>query len=596
MADLLKVTLLCTSDVHGFYVPWDYAKDEKVSLGGLSRISTIVKKIREENPNTILIDNGDLIQGNSAEFFLKDQKFPGIETINKMNYEIYNMGNHEFNFGMDKLINVVGQFKGISMMGNLYRKKNKIRFMNGIYYKIFDGIKIGFVSLNTPLVRRFEAKRGNLKYYDVMDADFELEKLLEEVGEVDALIGLFHMGDYNENDIPNTGVSDLLNNVKGADRIDAVFGGHMHQFLNIKINDTYFIEPGAFGRGLGRIDLYFDKSNKKKLIKLEPSIIKIDDKIESDKEIEDIISVYHNKLRNYTNETVGYLMKPLFNEDEIKGIPQTRVSQTKISDFFLDVMRYYSKADVVAVHFDNYWPDIKNKEVKRKDIFNAYRYSGGEITVFAITGLDLKKYMEWSAGFFNKAEVGDVNISYNFNRAKSKYSTFDIFGNIKYDIDLRFDEGNRIKNLRYMDNTPILDEDNIKIGLNKYRMDMLTSDIGPLTGKKFEILWSSLDAEELGVKGNIRNLAIKYFSELENFMYKSSDIKRWRIITYQDNIKKINKAKELINNGYLSLYRDINGLVDLTKSVNIYRELEDYQIERLKELYDIKAKKLIDIL
>lgn len=596
MDNLLKITLLCTSDVHGYYMPWDYAKDEETKFGGLTRVSTIVNNIRKENPHTVLIDNGDLIQGNNAEFFLKNDNYPGIEVINKMKYDIYNMGNHEFNFGMDTLIKVVSKFNEICMMGNLYRKKNTMRFMNGIYYMNFGQIRIGFISLNTPLVRRFEAKRGNLKYYDVIDADFELKKLLKEVGKVDALIGLFHMGDFNENDIKNTGVKDLLKNVEGSEKIDAVFGGHMHQILNIKIGDVNFLEPGAYAKGLSKMDLFFNKSTHE-LIKIKSEVIKIDDSIEQDKEIVDILKPYHNKLREYINEKVGYVSSPLFNDDEIKGIPQTRVAQTFISDFFADVMLDISGADVVAFHFDNLYPKIMGPKVRRKDIFDSYRYAGGEITKFEITGKDLRDYMEWSAGYFNQFKDDDVNISFDFERTDTKYSTFDIFGNVKYEIDITKPKGNRIKNLRKMDNSIIHDDEIIEIGMNKYRMDFLTSNIGPLKNRKFKITWTSIKNPELNIDGNIRNLSIMYLQKLENNTYISKINHTWKLSISNKNYELRKRAIQLINEGSLIYYKNDEGENNLNKPLNLNDKLEYYQLEKLREKYDISDNKILkDIL
>ena len=586
MENKLKVTLLCTSDVHGYYMPWDYSKDEYSTTGGLSRVSTYVNNLRKVNENVVLIDNGDLIQGNSAEYFIKSEKYPGIEVINKMKYEIYNMGNHEFNFGMEHLIDVVRQFDGVSMMGNLYRKKNTMRFMNGVYYKNIKGIRIGFVSLNTPLVRKFEAKRGNLKNFDVIDADFELERLLNEVGECDALIGLFHMGDFNENDIENTGVLDLLNNVKGAGKIDAIFGGHMHQMINKKINNTVFLEPGYHAEGLSRLDLTFDLDSKK-LDSISSSIIRIDEEIESDRKIEEILTQYHKKLRDRVNEFIGYSSEDLSESDDVKGIAQTRVGQTKITDFFLDVMLDYSNADVVSVHLDNPYPVMLKGEIKRKNINNSYSYSGGEVSIYDILGSDLKKYIEWSAGVFNKFKPDDINISFNPERTKFKYSTFDIFGNIKYDIDLSKDEGYRIKNLRKMDDTEILDDEILKLGINKYRMDYLISLNGPLSGLKMSPIKSSITDKSLNVKGTIRNLAARYIDSLPEKTYKPKNIKRWNVLIDNSNDELRNFAIKLINEGSLLLYRLENGKTNFSKPLNLTEKLEGYQIEKLREKYNI---------
>ncbi|MFL8887042.1 bifunctional metallophosphatase/5'-nucleotidase [Helcococcus kunzii] len=583
MDNQLKVTLLCTSDIHGYYMPWDYSKDEYSKIGGLTRISTIVKKIREENPYTILIDNGDLIQGNSAESFLKRDKFPGIEAINAMGYEIYNMGNHEFNFGMPQLINIVGQFQGIPMMGNLYRKKNTMRFMNGIYYKNIQNIRIGFIALNTPLVRKFEAKRGNLKHFDVIDADFELSRLLEEVEDCDALIGLFHMGDINENSIENTGVDDLLRNVKNTENINAVFGGHMHQVKEDKINNTIFLEPGYHGEAISRVDLFFDITKSNKLIDIKHSLIKVDENIESDKELENILKPYHEELRSYVNEHIGYSDTNLVYPDTIKGIPEVRIRQTPIADFFLDVMLDASGADVAAVHFDNPYPILTKGEIKRKHINNSYSYSGGEVSVYEITGQNLRDYMEWSVSVYNTFREGDINISFEPTRNEYKYSTLDIFGSIKYEVDITNQFGNRIENLRYGDDTNILPDDKIKLAINKYRMDLLISDQGPLKGQPLEPLWSSITA--LGQNGTIRKFAESYIAKQTDQTYKYHFINRWHINIDNSHETLRQKAIKLINEGDLLLYKNADGEIDITRSLNLFNKLEEYQIEKLSEKY-----------
>lgn len=583
MDNQLKVTLLCTSDIHGYYMPWDYSKDEYSKIGGLTRISTIVKKIREENPYTILIDNGDLIQGNSAESFLKRDKFPGIEAINAMGYEIYNMGNHEFNFGMPQLINIVGQFQGIPMMGNLYRKNNTMRFMNGIYYKTIQNIRIGFIALNTPLVRKFEAKRGNLKHFDVIDADFELSRLLEEVEDCDALIGLFHMGDINENSIENTGVDDLLRNVQNTENINAVFGGHMHQIKESKINNTIFLEPGYHGEAISRVDLFFDKTKSNKLIDIKHSLIKVDENIESDKELENILKPSHEELRSYVNEHIGYSDTNLVYPDTIKGIPEVRIRQTPIADFFLDVMLDASGADVAAVHFDNPYPILTKGEIKRKHINNSYSYSGGEVSVYEITGQNLRDYMEWSVSVYNTFREGDINISFEPTRNEYKYSTLDIFGNIKYAVDITKKFGYRIENLRYEDDTKILPDDKIKLAINKYRMDLLISNQGPLKGQPLEPLWSSITA--LGQNGTIRRLAESYIAKQTDQTYKYHYINRWHINIDHSHETLRQKAIKLINEGDLILYKNANSETDITRSLNLFNKLEEYQIEKLSEKY-----------
>lgn len=108
-SDKIEIQLLATSDVHGKMLPYDYALDEESTSGSLAQIATLVKELRTEN--TILIDNGDTIQGNSAELFLEDDIHPMIQGLNMIGYDIWSAGNHEFNYGMDTLNKVAGQFE-----------------------------------------------------------------------------------------------------------------------------------------------------------------------------------------------------------------------------------------------------------------------------------------------------------------------------------------------------------------------------------------------------------------------------------------------------------------------------------------------------
>ncbi|MDZ4941437.1 5'-nucleotidase C-terminal domain-containing protein, partial [Clostridium perfringens] len=130
-------------------------------------------------------------------------------------------------------------------------------------------------------------------------------------------------------------------------------------------------------------------------------------------------------------------------------------------------------ADVVSLGTDNEKAKLNVGPIKRKDIAFNYTYAGGEVTVYEVTGAQLKKYMEWSADYYNTLKDGDITISFNPVRRASKYSTNDYFGGINYTIDLTKESGNRITDLKYKNGAPIKDTDKIKLGMNSYRMDQL---------------------------------------------------------------------------------------------------------------------------
>lgn len=131
----VKVTILETSDVHGRFIPWDYALDAPNLTGSLTQLYSAVKSIRSENPNTILVDAGDSIQDNSVELFKNGPTNPMVIAMNEMGYDAWTMGNHEFNFGVDILKNTIAGFKGQALAGNIYNSDGS-RFLPA--YKIIE--------------------------------------------------------------------------------------------------------------------------------------------------------------------------------------------------------------------------------------------------------------------------------------------------------------------------------------------------------------------------------------------------------------------------------------------------------------------------
>lgn len=100
---VVDINILASSDVHGYYMPWDYSMDKPYEKGSLAQISTEVEKQRGLYKNTILIDAGDMFQGNCSELFCEDDIHPAIVAMNEIGYDIWEMGNHEYGYGIKNL-------------------------------------------------------------------------------------------------------------------------------------------------------------------------------------------------------------------------------------------------------------------------------------------------------------------------------------------------------------------------------------------------------------------------------------------------------------------------------------------------------------
>ncbi|WP_370511689.1 bifunctional UDP-sugar hydrolase/5'-nucleotidase [Brevibacillus sp. AG162] len=595
-----KITLLGTSDIHGRFMPWDYALDGPNQNGSMTQLFTMIKEIRKENPNTVLLDAGDSIQDNSAELFNDQPQSPVMVAMNEMNYDAWAFGNHEFNFGLDVLDKVSSQYKGAVLAGNIY-KENGERFLPA--YTIIEraGVKIGVIGMNTPMITDFEKGTDHLDGLVIKNPVEETKKAVKELeGKVDVMIGLMHMGIENENGIPGTGVADIANAVP---ELTAIFAGHMHKLVKKEeINGVLITEPDKYGTHLSRIDLTFEKKDGK-LVLTDKEATAVPVKgadgtlAVSDAALETKLKPFHEFARADANIVVAELKgMDLVPKNEIEGIPTVQIQETPLSDFFHEVMLYYSKADVVAHQIDNDKAKLDVGPIKKKDIAYNYQYAGGEITVYKVTGKDLKDYMEWAVGYFNSTRAGDVTVSFDPKRRASKYSTNDFFGGVKYEIDLTKPYGSRITNLRKLDETPIKATDSLKLGMNAYRMEALQAKGGALEGRKFEQLWSSKDNSAFGeTGGTIRNRAIAYLKEVKKGVYEPKVQNNWKITGVDATAPERKDVVELINAGILSVPKTADGKYTNIASINIKDAVTKEEITELSAKAKVDAAKFSSV-
>lgn len=566
--DIHNVTILGTSDLHGHFMPWDYSADKLNLSGSLSQIATKVKTIRQEQPNVILVDAGDTIQGNFVETFKDEAIDPMMLGFNEMKYDVWVLGNHEFDFGLKVLNRSLTQFKGRSLAGNIQRPDGN-PFLPG--YTIIErgGIKIGVIGMDTPMTQVFAEGTNRLEGMTFTNPTLEVQKIIKQIDpQVDAIVLVAHMGIENENDITNTGVTDIAN---GNPELDAIVAGHMHTLIDkAVVNGVIITEPDKYGRALSRIDLQFEEQNGKfTLINKDSLTYKIKD-ITSDSKMESLYEPYHKRLREMANREIAQLSgMNLVPENEIRGIPQVHVQDTGISALFQEASFFYApKANVIALQIDNDNAKLDVGSIKAKDIAYNYQYAGGEITVYQMTGKELKQYMEWSAGYFNSVKPGDVTYSFNPERRASKYSTNDFFAGVTYTIDLTQPAGERITDLKFADGTPVKDNSEIRLGMNSYRMGHLTKKGGVLEGQQFPVLFDT-EAEYGEEQGTIRNLTIRYLTEQKQGKYEGKPMQRWKLSGLEGFEKEREIVKELINSGKMDVPASADGRYTNIESINV---------------------------
>lgn len=262
-----KITILHTNDVHSHIEPFSKDHSEFPNRGGFERRSTILNSIRSKNPNTLLLDAGDIFQGTPYfNFYNGELEF---KLMSLLKYDAVTIGNHDFDNGITGLNEQMPNASFDFLISN-YDFKNTDLDGKTSDYKIYtkSGIKIGVFGLGVELEGLVTKELyRETKYLDPIDIAQDVAKKLKNEEKCDLIICLSHLG-YKYDNLPNR-VCDY-NLAKKTKDIDLIIGGHTHTFMNEPIilknqisKDVLVNQVGCFGLFLGQIDFYFDQNNQK---------------------------------------------------------------------------------------------------------------------------------------------------------------------------------------------------------------------------------------------------------------------------------------------------------------------------------------------
>jgi len=267
-ANVKKITILHTNDVHSHIDPFPADHPRNPNKGGVARRASLIETIRKEDPNVLLLDAGDIFQGTPYfNYYGGELEF---KLMSMMQYDASTIGNHDFDNGVEGLYAQTPHAKFDFLSAN-YDFKNTM--MDGLVkpYKIFNknGIKVGVFGIGIELDGLVDKKMyKETVYSDPVEASQEMIRILKKEQKCDLIICLSHLG-YSYKNEPNK-ICDLQLAALTQD-IDLIIGGHTHTFLdkptvtkNLIGEEVLVNQVGCYGINLGRIDFYFD-SNKRKV-------------------------------------------------------------------------------------------------------------------------------------------------------------------------------------------------------------------------------------------------------------------------------------------------------------------------------------------
>lgn len=564
-SDSVTISIAATSDLHGRIYPWSYSTDSEDTSGvGFAQTDTIVKEIKAQYPDTLLVDIGDSMQDNSSELFIDLDTHPMVQALNLLKYDVWVPGNHEFNFGLDFLERNFNNFDGRVVCANIKYADSGKDYVLPYQIYVVNGVRVAIVGVTAPHVKQWEASSPehfqNLDFTNPIDSLKETVKAIE--GQYDLLVAAVHIsreGEYEEE-----GKTGAFQIAEAVPELNAIIAGHEHALYCEKINDTYVLEPGRYGShvALTKFDMKKDENGKWQLVNVSAENIATKGK-ETSPEVMDAFKSTHEEARKVANEVVGKVSADfvegvdyITGEKHVTTMPRTQIEDTALMDLINEVQTFYTGAQISTAATFNNDQNLEAGDFKRKDVAFIYKYDN-TLMGTNITGENLLKYMEWTVGYYQTAKEGDVTIAFNPDFRAYNY---DMLSGINYEIDISKPVGSRITNAT-LNGEPIDPAKTYKLAVNNYRFGTLMAN-GWATLK--DVYYSSAN----DAAPAIRDLIVKYTNEQLKGVLSPKCDHNWKIVglpsTFNDPA-----TIEKIKSGEIKIPRSSDGRTPNVQPVTI---------------------------
>lgn len=481
----VELTLLGTTDVHGHIYPTTYFNGDKVEDVGLAKLYTLIKEARAKNPNTVLVDSGDMLQGSPLAYYqAKVAKEPGpnpmIQAMNAMGYTVAGVGNHEFNFGLPHLFRSYSEAKFPTISGNIYALKPEYSYTKKMGtpeqpptvfkpYHIAEvaGVKVGIVSFAPPGITIWDKANveGKIEVGDILVAAKRWIPELKKQG-ADIIIANPHSGLGGKFGPAYSGYSAAsglppenvgLELARLFPEIDVIFAGHSHQDIpgELTPEGVACCQAGKWGEHLAIAHLKLSKQNGKWKVVSKKTETRSTQGVAPAPEILEISKAAHEA-------TLAYVRSAIAKTSTSWSAQESQLKDTPLIDLINQVQLEATGAQLSSAASFNTEAILKQGDISIADIAAVYPYENNLVAI-QITGKQLKEYLEHTARFYNAPAPGQPLIN-----PEVRGYNYDMVVGVDYVIDRRKPLGQRIVKLEYQ-GKPVRGDQTFTMAMNSYR-------------------------------------------------------------------------------------------------------------------------------
>jgi 2',3'-cyclic-nucleotide 2'-phosphodiesterase / 3'-nucleotidase len=496
------VVILGTTDMHGRVFPIDYYTNKYDNVG-IAKVATLVKEARKNDPDLLLVDSGDTIQGTPLEYFHNKKNNtppdPMMLAMNALHYDSMTVGNHEYNFGLKILNKARREAKFPFLSANSYDKGTDHPHYTPYIVKEVQGVRIGVLGLTTPGIPNWEnvPNYEGLEFHETISEAKKWVPILREKEKVDVVVITMHMGieedlrtgTPNPAQVPNENAAIAI--ARQVPGIDVILMGHTHRDVPSLVvkgpqqcspnpgdvgptiqtcysNDVLLTQANRWASHVARVDLYLEKPKGEaiapyvhwQVVAKSARTIPVTEKTEIDPEIAELGKPYDKETQDWLGRAIGESSEDLTARDG-------RFKDTAIIDLIQRVQMEAGKADVSMAAAFNLSARIPKGQVTVRDIAGLYEYENTLVTI-ELTGQQLKDALEHSARYFREYQPGKT-LDELVDQRIPGYN-FDIAEGVTYEIDLRKPFGQRIQNLKFKGQT-LSPAQKLRVVTNNYRVN-----------------------------------------------------------------------------------------------------------------------------
>lgn len=518
----VQVVILSTTDLHGNIYPVDYYTN-KPDGRGLAKLATVIKQARKDNPNLLLLDSGDTIQGTPLEYIHNKKNNtppdPMMLVMDSLKYDAMAVGNHEYNFGLKVLEKARREANFPWLSANTYKTGTNQTAYDPYIIKEVNGVRIGILGLTTPGIPNWENTQNyaGLEFRETVSEAKKWIPVLREKERVDLVVVAMHMGieedlrtgEQNPSNVPNENAAIRI--AREVPGIDIILMGHTHREVSsLMVNGVLLTQANYWGKHLARVDVYLEKSEAKdarwRVVAKSARTIPMDDRVKADEEVLKIAKPYDEETQAWLGRVIGQSPAELTAKD-------ARFQDSAILDLIQRVQLEAGKADVSMTAAFNSEARIPKGPVTVRDIAGLYIYENTLVTL-EVTGKQLKDALEHSAKYFLAYVPGKKPSDLVDDKIPS--FNFDIAEGVTYDLDITRPVGDRIQNLKFK-GQPVTPTQKLRLVTNNYRVN---GGGGYTMYKNAPVIYKSSD--------EIRDLIIDWVER--NKTIPSEPTHNWRLL------------------------------------------------------------------